>query len=159
MDRSSRLGVEYHPSMRIGRPTPFDVVLPNRRRNGRELSVDAFDRRAVSQDAVLWKPEAGRNVQCQSQAYSTTDAIDGDRGNLCQEANDLAGHRSQDLPVLTPKCCDCSPRSSMEYRHHVFADAARLFVSGGGDRLVQSLCPQLETFQYARHWVLSGGVR
>ena len=151
MDRSSRLSAEHCPSMRIDRPAPFDVVLPIRWRNSRELSVDAFDRRAVSQDAILWQPEAGRNIQRQSQAYSTIDAIDGDRSNLRQEANDMSWYRTQDLPVLTSKCGNCSPRSSVEYRHHVFADAARFFVSGGSDRLVQSPCPQLATFQYARH--------
>jgi len=159
MDRSRTSGPEYCSSVRAVGAVAFDTVLPSAWRNRGELRTDASPRQAVSQDSVLRQPQDGLAAWLQPQTHSAADAIDGDRGDLPKEANDLAGQGPQDLSVFAAECGDCPTRSGVEYRHHVCADATGIFVSGGHYRLVQPIRAQLAAFQHAQPRVLPRGVR
>ena len=159
MDRTRTCDAECCPPMRAVGSTPFDLVLPAARRSGGELGVDALNRRTVSQDTVLRQSKDSEVARRQSQTCTAFDAANGTRGRLSETAHDPTRCRTQDLPLFTAKCDHCSSRSGMEHRHHLSADATRILVSGRGDRLVQSLCVELATFQHAHDRFLSRGAR
>src|SRR5882757_1685047 len=100
MDRTASFRVsDCSPVRAVGAGTEY-AVLPAGGRIGGESGVDAGDRRAVFADAVLRQPQVRGATWRQSQAGAAADARDGDRGNLPEAANDVAGGRTADLPVF-----------------------------------------------------------
>ena len=149
MHRTESSWLEHCPAVRTVGPAALDVVLRAGRRDGGELGVDAFDRRAVSPHAVLWQPADGVRAVGQSQTGAAADAGDGHRGDLSPPTHNAAGSWAQDLPLFAAGCDDPAARPSVVKRHHVRAIASRLFVSGGGDGLVQSARVGLAVIQHA----------
>ena len=85
----------------------------------------------------------------QSQACSAFDAADGLGGDLSETAHNAAGCRTQDLPLFTAEYRDHAAQPSVGQRHHVHPATARIFVSRGGDGLVQSLRVGLAVVEHA----------
>ena len=107
---------------------------------------------------VLRQPQAGGRAGGESQAGAAADAGDGHRGDLPEAADDLAGGRTQDLPVFTAECGGHAAQPGVDQRHHVRAAAARILVPGGGDGLVQPLRADLAVVEHADRQLLPGGV-
>src|SRR3989338_2859375 len=105
MDRVRAQSVIGGGAMRVGGIGAFDVLLRAGGQERRELEVDAGDRRAVPQAAVLrlaaddglaW----GVRVGSQREAGGTVDAGDGIAGDFTGTAHLAAPSRASDLPVL-----------------------------------------------------------
>ncbi len=158
MDRTRTCSSEHHPAMRVAGSLTQHVVLPAPRRDLREPGVDASHRRAVSGDAVLWFTPDGGDAGGESQAGPTTDADDGNRGELRRSSRHAAPDRTQDLPLFAAECGDPISRSRVEYRHHLHPAATGVLVPGGDHRLVQPTCVELASEQHARRELLPGSV-
>ena len=145
--------------MRIINSQPIELLPHAGRRERRQSGADARHRRAVPEDAVLWLAPDGPGAQhatpaAQSQARSTTDATDGPGSRVPQAADHAARRKPQDLPVFIARSEDRASQPGVERRHHVYPDAQRLHVPGGGDRLVQPIRAELAIVEHARRRVL-----
>ncbi len=88
------------------RPQSVELVLQRRGRIGGESEMDASDRRAIPEDAVLRQPEDGRRFGHRPQACATPDAaVTGDamfcQRGLCEQIVDSGGDY---LFVVKDKC-------------------------------------------------------
>jgi len=140
---------------------PQRLLLPVRSGDGGESGADAAVGRAASGASGLWQPQADGavapgGVGGQSQARGATAAVDGDRGDLRQAANQSAGTWAPNLSVSVARFGGDGAGSSLVFGHHVCADGHRLHVSGGGDGLVESLCVGLAVEQHAGGSLLCG---
>ena len=163
MDRVRAQSVIGGGAMRVGGIGAFDVLLRAGGQERRELEVDAGDRRAVPQAAVLRLAAddglaRGVGVGSQREAGGTVDAGDGIAGDFTGTAHLAAPSRASDLPVLAAGYGSPAAQSGLVLRHHVRADAAWVFVSGGGDGLVQSLRAGLGVVEHLGGAVLCRGV-
>ena len=120
--------------------------------------MDASDRRAILEDALLREPEDGRGARHQPLAGAASDAIDGTGGDLSQATPLAERHRASNLPVFAAKCGHCAAQPGVVERHHLRAHAARLDVPDGGHGLVQPLRALVAIVQHAGWSVLPGGV-
>src|SRR3990167_3453680 len=163
MDRVRAQSVIGGGAMRVGGIGAFDVLLRAGGQERRELEVDAGDRRAVPQAAVL-RLAAGDGLALggwggsQREAGGTGDAGGGVAGGFTRAAHPAAPSRASDLPVLAAGYGSPAAQSGLVLRHHVRADAAWVFVSGGGDGLVQSLRAGLGVVEHLGGTVLCRGV-
>ena len=155
----------HHPRLSIARQCQL-LGLPRSTRYyapaGETAENLALMRRIDEQylrDALLRQPQDGVRAGRQSQTRAAADAGDGLGGDLSEAADDAAGRRTQDLPVFTAECGDHAARPGVVQRHHVRAAAARLFVPGGGDGLVQPLRAGVAVVEHAGRKFLRGGSR
>src|SRR3954452_24773608 len=104
--------------MRVAGGQPLGDVLRAVGRERREPSADAFARRAVHADSVLWKQEnegvADNRRLCRDpQAYLALVGFDGARSRVSEAAAERAWRRA---PSFTPTCCE-EPRWSASTRY------------------------------------------
>src|SRR5450755_2049302 len=129
MDRTESFRINDCSSVRaIGAGTEY-ALLPAGSREWGELGADASDRRAILADALLRQPQARGATGRQSQAGAAADAGDGDRSDLSQAADHLAGSWPPDLFLLATERGRDSERPGVVERYHVYPFAAGLFVS------------------------------
>jgi len=163
MDRAGAQRVIGGGAMRLGGTGAFDVLLRAGGAEQRELGVDAGDRRAVLEAAVLrLAADDGLAFRAgmggQREAGGTADAGDGFAGDVTGTAHQSSPSRASSLPVFTEGHEDRAAQPGLVLRHHLRADAARVFVSGGGDGLVQSLRAFLGAVQHTGGAFLCAGV-
>ncbi len=96
---------------------------------------------------------------CQPQASPAADAVDGNRGDLPAAADHTPGDGTPDLSVFADKCRRGPFQPGVEQQYHIHSAMERIFVSGGGDGLVQPLRNLVATVEHARLQVLPGGTR
>ena len=149
---------EYAAAVRVAGVASVELVLSTDRRVGGESAMDAADRRAIPEDAVLRQPEDGRGVRHQPLAGAAFDAVDGIGSDLSEAAPLAERRRASNLPVLAAEFGDCAARPGVVERHHLRSHAARLDVPDGGHGLVQPLCAVVAIVEHARRPVLPGGV-
>ena len=145
MDRKFSFFASSFSSVRLASGTPVECVLYGEyERVGGESGVDAADRRAVFEDAFLWfsaddmvAQPAGVWRQCQ--AGGAADAGDGIAGDVAGPSHEPSSSGTHKVPVFIAWNGDWSPLRGMERRHHVHSHATRIYVSDGGDGLVQPL--------------------
>src|SRR6266545_7947381 len=110
--------------MCVDRPGAVDLLLRAGQRKRVQLAVDAPDRRAVLEGAILWlatddRTSATPRLRGQSQTGATPDATHGPAGHL-SEAQDVVGRRwAQGLSLSAPRPRDYTPESGVECRYYV----------------------------------------
>ena len=124
MRRVGAAGAERASAVRAAGAESVELVLPAGGRVGGEPAVDAADRRAVPEDAVLRQPEDGQGVGHQPQAGAAPDAADGVGSDLPQAAAVAERRRAPNLPVFAAECGDRASEPGVVERHHLRADAA-----------------------------------
>src|SRR5277367_3746884 len=159
-DRSRPAGQRATP-VRVAGAEPQPLLLPVLPGDGGEPGTDASVGRTALGASGLWQPQADGTLAAggfgrQSQARGATAAFDGDRGNLRQAADQLAGAGPSDLSVSVARFGRDGTGSSLVFGHPLCADGHGVYVSGGGDGLVESLCAGLAVKQHAGGGFLCG---
>jgi hypothetical protein len=120
----------------------FDAVLPAIAGERGRSAPDALAGRTVSADPILRLPadgggDAAGRFRGQPQAGETTDAGDGDRGDLpkTQYQSRTSGAQGVPLPIAGSGHRQTEP--GVVCGHHLRADGKGVCVSGRGDGLVQ----------------------
>src|SRR5271170_2210875 len=149
--------------MRTSGSQSFELLPSTGHRVGGELAAHAADRRAIPQDPVLRKPADGGCPEVsgrarQSQASPDAHEADGYRGVASQAPDHHSWGGRADLPLPAPRPEIDRGRSGMEFRHHLYSDAAWVHVPDSGDRLVQPIRALVAAVEQAGWWVLFGGV-
>src|SRR5204863_9226281 len=93
----------------------------------------------------------------QSEAGDPADAADGDCGHLYEAAAEPGGRGTRDLSVSLARRADRAGQPCVEHRYEVYPLAAGVCLSGGGDRLVQSVRTVLGLIDHAGWRLLPGG--
>src|ERR1700722_6971160 len=138
--------------MRVARTQPIELLLRTSPGDDREPATDEADRRAISQDTLLWEPPDGglagpRGRGGQPQASQATDGFDGLGGDPSGASNHGAEPGSQGLSLSAERSEDRASGSGLVVGYHLHSDASRVHVLDGGDRLVQPVRPVLEPLQ------------
>src|SRR3954463_8917598 len=156
--------------MRVAGGQPLGFVLRAVGRERREPSADAFARRAVHADSVLWKQENegvadNRRLCREPQAYLALVGFDGARSRVSEAEAERAWRRPPDLPLLVARNHGGARQPGMEHGYHLYPDGTRIPVPGCGDGLVQPVRAELVAvvddgggFLPKRCSVLCGGV-
>src|SRR5438067_10913721 len=82
---------------------------------------------------------------------------DGDCGHLYEAAAEPGGRGTRDLSVSLARRADRAGQPCVEHRYDVYPLAAGVCLSGGGDRLVQSVRTVLGLIDHAGWRLLPGG--
>ena len=90
----------------------------------------------------------------QSKTGAAVDATDGSRSDLSEAQDVQAESRTSRLPLSFKGYARGSSESSLGIGHHVHSDGARLFVLGGGARLVQQVRGELAIIEHVGRHVL-----
>ena len=148
-------------SVRAAGAVPQQLLLPVCSGNGGEPGADAAVGRVASGASGVWQPQAGGAVAPgglgrQSQARGPVAALDGDRGDLRQAADQPAGAWPPNLSVPVAGFGGDWAGSSLVLGYYVCADGHGLHVSGGGDGLVESIRIRLAAEQHAGGGLLCG---
>ena len=103
--------------------------------------ADASHRRAIYEDAILWKLEDGCVFKSpwplgKSEACSEVDARDGDSGDVPRTQYQSALHEARGLSVSLRKSFDRTFQSLLECRYNVHSSVERVCVFGGDYGLV-----------------------
>jgi hypothetical protein len=120
------------------------VVLRGGTGDGRELGIDAVDRRAIHTDAILRNPEdglvAGRaRIRGQCETGTSVDAADGVGSDLSEASAVGSRERAPDLSVSAAQPEDRAAGPRVDQRYHLYPPTAGICVSGGDHGLVQPL--------------------
>jgi len=158
MHRTEPSPFEPSPAMRVAGLEPSELVLQRRGRVGRELGVDAADRRAIPEDALLRQTQDGRGVGHRRPAGGPTDAADGIGVDLPQAASVAERDGTSNLPLFAAEYEDRAAQPGVVERHHLRADAAGLDVLDGGDGLVQPMRVVVAIVEHFGWVVLPGSV-
>ena len=159
MDRTRSCLIEHLASVRIVGAARGAVGTTNRAERRQKIwsscgKIDA----EYTEHPVLRIAAVGPGARHQSQAGPAADAADGTRGDLSQTPHDQDRSWPQDIPVFAAECGDCASRSSLVERHHLHPDASRIFVSRGGDGLVQPVCVELAIVEHVGGKFLFGSL-
>ena len=162
MDRDRTQSAIDRGTMRVGWVGALDVLLRAGGRERRESQVDAGNRRALPQAAVLRLAADDRlafraGVGGQREACGAVDAGDGVGGKCSGAAHQPQASRAPGLPVFTAGSQSPATQSGVVLGHHLRADAAGISVSGGGNGLVQSIRAGLGVVQHVGGFVLRRG--
>ena len=147
---------------------PFDgdfavgVVLRGGTGDGRELEIDAIDRRAIHPDAVLRNPEDGlvarrARTRCECETGTPADAADGAGSDISEAPAFGPRDRTQDLSVSAGQPQDRSAGPRLGQRYHLHPTAAGICLSGGNHGLVQPLCAGVGSIDFVGERLLRGG--
>src|SRR3954463_12533079 len=134
--------------MRVAGGQPLGFVLRAVGRERREPSADAFARRAVHADSVLWKQENegvadNRRLCREPQAYLALVGFDGARSRVSEAEAERAWRRPPDLPLLVARNHGGARQPGMEHGYHLYPDGTRIPVPGCSDGLVQPVDAEL----------------
>src|SRR5271157_6008183 len=99
--------------MRTAGLESVEQVLRSNRRVGGELGVDAADRRAIPQNALLRQAKDGQDAGHRRPTCGTTDAAHGSGGDLPQAASLAERCRTSDLPLFAAECGHCTAEPGM----------------------------------------------
>ena len=159
-DQSRSPGQRSAPVPAVG-SLPRQLLLPVLPGDGGEPGVDA----AAGPDALgasgLWESQADGALAPggsghQSQASGEAAARDGNRGDLRQATDESAGGGPPDLSVSVAGFGSDGTGSGLVFGHHVCAYGDGVYVFGGGDGLVESVCAGVAVEQYDGGGVLCG---
>ena len=126
--------------------------------------ADESHRRAIYEDAILWKSEDGCVFKSpwpfgQSEANSEVDAGDGDSWDRPRTQYQSASNGACGLSVSLKKSFNRVSQSCLERRHHLYSAVERVCIFGGDYRLVFPVCVVLSTFKQFGDGILSRGSR
>ena len=136
--------------MRVAVAEPDESVRQASPDQRRERTADAAAGRGVHGASVSGLPEAGgsgepRRLRGQHQTRAAVAAADGAVGNLPEAEPQQAASESSGLPVFAEESGDRGAEPGVGDGHHLHPAGARILLSGGGDRLAQSLRRGVET--------------
>ena len=158
MHRTGPSTVERSSAMQTFGAEPIELALSPAGRVGGELGVDAADRRAIPEGALLRREEDGQDVRHQSRPRRTAAAADGPGSDLPQAATVAEHDGTPDLPLFVAEFEGRAAEPGVGQRHHLRAHAAGLDVLDGGHGLVQSLRAVVAVVEHFGRTVLPGGV-
>ncbi len=155
--------VELAAAVRPAGGLPRQLLLRGVSGDGGELGLDAALGRAAFRASGLRQPQADGAVAAgrpwdQSQASRAVVAGHGDRGDLRQTEVEPGRVWASNLPLSVKGFGSNGPGSSVVFGHNVCAYGQRVYVFGGGDGLVESLCLGLAVKQHAGGGLLRGRV-
>ena len=139
--------------MRTAEHQSSRLLLRARAGNAGELGLDEATGSTALGVSGLWKPPANGNAGAgrpggQPQASDTVDAPDGFGGTVPAPLTQSTQSRSRHLPVSVERSGNQRTRSSVVRRYHLPAYGLWVYVSGGGDGLVEPLRPGLGIEQH-----------
>ena len=164
MDRAGSCDVVGGPAVRPGRAVAVELLL---RAHGDGKSgkpgADAPDRPAVSETPVLrLAPDdrlaAGPGVGGGRESHCPPDEYHGAASGCARPTYVETGSGAQGVSVSPARARYRLGRPGLVCGHHLRPHAERVLVSGGGDGLVQPVCPGLGALQHVGVALLSGGV-
>ena len=155
MDPSGKTGAFSSAAMRIGWHCPFELLPRVERAVGQaERSCDETDRSALPEMASVWFPPYDPGIIAllqpahQREAGSASNAGDGVEIHSAPAPSQSGMARAPALPLLAQRPVNRGSRTSLVCRHHVYPDAPRSSLYGGGYGLVQPIRAGLGTVQH-----------
>src|SRR3954465_11118531 len=117
--------------MRVAGGQPLGFVLRAVGRERRETSADAFARRAVHADSVLWKQEnegvADNRRFCRElQVYLAFLCFYGALSRVSESKAERAWRRPPDLPLLVARNHGGARQPGMEHGYHLYPHGPRI---------------------------------
>ena len=151
-------------AMQSFRTVPIRLLLSTEGVEFGRYCADEFDRCAIYEDAILWKPEDGCVFKSlwlrgESEACSEADARDGDSGDVPWDQYQSALHEARGLSVSLKKSFDRTFQSRLECRYNVHSSVERVCVSGGDYGLVFPIRVGFSDIQQSGDDLLSRGAR
>lgn len=146
-------------SVRVVGAAEIKFLLRTCRRERREPSSDAADRRAVPAPAILRvaaddSVAARAGLYSQSQARVEIDAADGTGCNLSETKALTTSAGAADLSVFTQESANNQSQPGVVYGHNLHSPVSRLYLSGGRDRLVLAICSFVGGIDLVRNLLL-----